>query len=144
MVRDNRHDSAYLYGAICPAHGVGAAVIMPAANTEGMNEHLKEISSQVAPGAHAALICDGAGWHQSSEKLCVPDNISLVLLPPYTPELNPMENVWEYLRANKLCSRVWHTFEAIVQACKRGGDFLITDPDRIRSIGTRDWACVIL
>ena len=109
-----------------------------------MNEHLKEISSQVAPGAHAALICDGAGWHQSSEKLCVPDNISLVPLPPYTPKLNPMENVWEYLRANKLCSRVWDTYEAIVQACKRSWDFLITDPDRIRSIGTRDWACVIL
>jgi hypothetical protein len=144
MVRDNRHDSAYLYGAICPERGVGAAVIMPAANTEGMNEHLKEISSQVAPGAHAALICDGAGWHQSSEKLCVPDNISLVPLPPYTPELNPMENVWEYLRANKLCSRVWETYEAIVQACKQAWDFLITDPDRIRSIGTRDWACVTL
>ena len=144
MVRDNRHDSAYLYGAICPSRAVGAAIIMPAANAEGMNEHLKEISTQVTPGAHAALICDGAGWHQTGGKLQVPDNITLVPLPPYAPELNPMENVWEYLRANKLCSLVWDTYETIVQACKRAWDFLIADPDRIRSIGTRGWACVNL
>lgn len=144
MVRDNRHDSAYLYGAICPARGVGAAIIMPAASAEGMNEHLKEISTQVTPGAHAALICDGAGWHQTGEKLRVPDNITLVPLPPYAPELNPMENVWEYLRANKLCSLVWDSYETIVQACKRAWDFLITDPGRICSIGTREWACVSL
>lgn len=143
MVRDNRHDSAYLYGAICPDRGVGAAIIMPAANTEAMNEHLKEISTQVMPRAHAALICDGAGWHKSSE-LRVPDNMTLIPLPPYAPELNPMENVWEYLRANKLCNCAWDTYEAIIQACKQAWDFLITDPDRIRSIGIRDWACVSL
>jgi hypothetical protein len=61
MVRDNRHESAYLFGAICPVRGVGAAIIMPAVNTEAMNEHLKEISAQVAQGAHAVLIVDGAG-----------------------------------------------------------------------------------
>ena len=116
MVRDNRHDSAYLYGAICPSRGVGAAIIMPAANAEGMNQHLKEISTQVTPGAHAALICDGAGWHQTGDKLQVPDNVTLVPLPAYAPELNPMENVWEYLRANKLCNLVWDTYETIVQA----------------------------
>jgi hypothetical protein len=53
MVRDNRHDSAYIFGAICPARAVGAAVLMPAANVEAMTEHLKEISTQIAPGAHA-------------------------------------------------------------------------------------------
>jgi hypothetical protein len=67
--------------------------IVPAANAEGMNEHLKEISTQVASGAHAALVCDGAGWHQMGEKLQVPDNITLIPLPPYAPELNAMENV---------------------------------------------------
>jgi len=142
MVRDNRHDSAYLYGAICPARGLGAAIIMPAANTEGMNEHLKEISTQVAQGAHALLICDGAGWHQIGGALKVPDNITLLQLPPYAPELNPVENVWAYLRANKLCNRVWDTYEDIVEACRKAWAFLIEDPDRIRSIGTRAWACV--
>ncbi len=132
----------YLFGAICPDRGVGAAVIMPAANTEAMNEHLKEISAQVLPGAHAVLICDGAGWHQRGKKLAVPGNITLIPLPPYSPELNAMENVWQYLRGNKLSLLIWDSYEAIVAACKEAWDFLVGDPDRIRSIGTRNWACV--
>ena len=107
MVRDNRHDSAYLFGAICPARGVGAAVVMSAVNAEAMNEHLAEISTQVARGAHAVSILDGAGWHQTGGRLHIPDNITLLPLPPYAPELNPMENVWEYLRGNKLSRLVW-------------------------------------
>jgi len=142
MVRDVRHDSAYLFGAICPDRGVGAAIIMPTVNTEAMNEHLKEISAQVTAGVHAILICDGAGWHQTGGALNVPKNITLLSLPPYSPELNPMENVWEYLRANKLCGLVWDSYEAIVEACKTAWDFLINDPERIRSIGTREWAQV--
>ena len=112
MVRDNRHDTAYIFGAICPARGVGAAIITPAANTDYMNLHLQEISTQLAPGAIAALICDGAGWHQRSGGLELPDNIVLLPLPPYAPELNPMENVWDYLRANKLSGRVWKDYDA--------------------------------
>ena len=68
-----------------------------------MNLHLAEISTQVALGAHAELICDGAGWHRKGELLNIPENMTLLPLPPYSPELNPMENVWDYLRQNKLC-----------------------------------------
>jgi transposase len=75
-------------------------------------------------------------------RLIVPDNITLLHLPPYAPELNPMENVWEYLRANKLSRLVWDNYDAIVAACRDGWNFLVEDPDRIRSIGHRDWACV--
>ena len=142
MVRDNRHDSAYVLGAICPARAVGAAIIMPTVNAEAMSEHLKEISTQVARRAHAVLIVDGAGWHQTGGKLIVPNNITLLPLPPYAPELNPMENVWEYLRANKLCALVWDTYDAIVHACRDAWKFLVDDPDRIQSIGIREWACV--
>ena len=142
MVRDNRHDSAHLFGAICPSRGVGAAIIMPAVNTEAMSIHLQEISSQVAPGAQAVLILDGAGWHQRGGDLVVPENITLLSLPPYAPELNPMENVWDYLRGNKLCALVWDSYDAIVEACQKAWRFLVDDPGRIRSIGTREWACV--
>lgn len=84
-VRDNRHDSAHIFGAICPARGVGAAMIMPAPNTEGMNEHLKEISTQIAPSPIAVVICDGAGWHQRGKDLIVPDNIRLLSLSHRLP-----------------------------------------------------------
>jgi len=131
MVRDNRHTSAYLFGAICPDRAVGAAIIMPCVNAEAMSEHLKEISTQVAPGARAVLLCDGAGWHQTGGRLRVPDNITLLPLPSYSPELNPM-----------LCGLLWDSYEAIVDACTGAWHFLINDPERIRSIGSRIWACV--
>ena len=144
MVRDNRHGSVYLFGAICPERAVGAAIIMPAVNTEAMNEHLNEISGQVVPGAHAVLVCDGAGWHQKGRRLRVPGNFTLLNLSPYAPELNPMENVWAYLRATKLCALVWDRCDAIVDACKCAWHFLVNDPARIQSIGLRDWAWVNL
>jgi transposase len=117
MVRDTRHDTAYIFGAVCAVRAVGAAIIAPAANTECMNLHLAEISAQVAPGAKAVVICDGAGWHQGSAELALPKNVVLMPLPPYAPELNRMENVWDYLRANKLSAGVWDTYEEIQQAC---------------------------
>lgn len=143
-VRDNRRDSVYLFGALCPSRAIGAAIIMPAANSEAMSEHLAEIGTQIATGAHAVLLCDGAGWHQNGGRLAVPNNITLLPIPPYSPELNPMENVWDYLRGNKLSHLVWDSYEAIIDACAQAWRFLIDDPDRIRSIAQRDWACVNL
>jgi transposase len=141
-VRDNRRDSAYLFGALCADRAVGAAIIMPAANRQAMTEHLTEISTQVSPGAHAILVCDGAGWHRGTDALKVPDNITLLSLPSYSPELNPMENVWDYLRGNMLSHRVWDTYDAILDACAKAWRFLIGDPVRIRSIAHRHWAWV--
>lgn len=142
MVRDNRHSSVHIFGAICPARAIGAAIIMPVVNTEAMNHHLKEIAHQVATDAHALLICDGAGWHRPGDRLIVPANITLMPLPPYAPELNPMENVWDYLRGNKLSSLVWDGYDAMLNACEDAWNFLANDPERIASIGTRSWACV--
>ncbi len=142
MVRDNRHDSAYIFGAICPERRVGAAVITPSVNTECMSLHLAEISTQITPGSIGAIICDGAGWHAQGRTLKVPGNIVLVPLPSYAPELNSMENVWEYLRGNKLSAGVWDTYEEIVAACADAWNWLMGDPERIRSIGAREWATV--
>src|SRR5206468_2394393 len=75
----------------------GPALVLPFANADMMNLHLAEISANVAPGAHAVLIVDGAGWHQTGDKVRVPDNITLLRLSPYSPELNPVENIWAYL-----------------------------------------------
>ena len=138
-LRDRRYEWAYLFGAICPERGVGAAVIMPAVNIEAMNEHLAEISQCVSVGAIALLVLDGAGWH-NSPRLKVPDNIVLLPLPPYSPELNPVENVWEYLRGNFLSHRVWDTYEEIMEACRDAWNKLMQMPERIASITRRTWA----
>jgi hypothetical protein len=121
MVRDNRHDTAYIFGAICPARAVGAAMTTPAANTECMNLHLAGIGAQVAKGAVAAVICDGAGWHQRAGGLERPENIVLLPPPPCSPEPNPMEHVWEYLRPNKFSAGVWNSYDEILDACARPG-----------------------
>jgi hypothetical protein len=142
MGRDNRHTSAYIFGAICPDRAVGAAIIMPYVNAEAINLHLMEISTQVTPGVHAMLICDGAGWYQQGGRLVVPDNITLLPLPPYCPELNSMENAWAYLRQNKLCATVCNSYSQILHACQTAWLFLINDPKQIRSIGTRQWGQV--
>ena len=99
MLRDNRHDSVHIFDAISPTRGVGAAITMPAANTEAMNENLTGISTQVAADVHCLLACDGAGWHQKGEQLIIPDNITMLPLPPSAPKPNPMENAWGYCGA---------------------------------------------
>lgn len=89
---DQRTAWAYLFGAICPAEGKGARLVMPFCDTEAMQAHLAEISAMVARGAHAVLLLDQAGWHLAGA-LNVPANITLLPLPPRSPELNPVENV---------------------------------------------------
>ncbi len=140
-VRDRRFTWAYLFGAVCPARGTGAAVIMPDVNVEAMNERLAEISQCVSVGAIALVVLDGAGWH-NSPRLMLPDNVVLLPLPPYAPELNPVENIWQYLRQNHLSHRVWQTYQQIIDACRDAWNSLIADPAQIMSIATRDWAKV--
>jgi hypothetical protein len=140
-VRDHRCTWAWLFGAACPGRGVGAAVVLPHVNVEAMDIHLAEIGRRVAEGAHAVLVLDGAGWH-TSPKLRVPDNVTLLPLPRYSPELNPVENIWEYLRANFLSHRVWDSYDAIVDACCSAWAALMGTPERAASITTRTWAQV--
>ena len=138
---DQRYDNAYLFGAICPARGVGAALALPYADTDMMQLHLDEISLAVAEGAYAVLLLDRAGWHTTS-KLDVPDNITPVFLPSRAPELNPVENVWQYLRQNWLSNTVFENYDAIVDAACKAWRNLIAQPETITSIGMREWAHV--
>jgi hypothetical protein len=139
--RDTRYQWAYLFGAVCPARGAAAGLVLPCVNTAAMNAHLAEIARSVAPGAHALLILDGAGWH-GARHLKVPDNITLLPLPPYAPELNPVENVWAYLRANRLAISVFDTYDDIVEACCKAWNCFTNDPAAITSITSRNWAQV--
>ena len=136
---DQRYDSTYLFGAICPTRCAGAALVLPKANTEAMQLHLDEISKSVAPRAHAVVLMDRAGWH-STGKLNAPKNLSIILLPPKSPELNPVENVWQYLRSNYLSNRIFRDYNAIADAACEAWNALVRQPQTITSIGMRDWA----
>lgn len=127
---------------MCPARGTGAALVLPTVNAETMSLHLNEISRSVRPDAHAVVILDGAGWHQTGGRLDVPENITLLPLPPYAPELNPVENIWQFFRQNLLSARVWDSYDAILDACCHAWNSLIETPARIASIATREWAKV--
>jgi transposase len=99
-----------------------------------MSMHLAEIGRRVAPGAHAALVIDGAGYHVAT-RLAVPRNITLVRLPPYAPELNPVENVREYLRGNKLAITLFEaTTTSSTNPAPRGASSPTTRTRRINHI----------
>ena len=102
---------------------------------------IAEIAKAVAPGAHAVSVLDGAGWH-GAKALKRPDNITLLPLPPYAPELNPIEYVWQYLRANKLAITVFDSYDEIVDKCCEAWNFFAECPNTISSITSRDWATV--
>ncbi|WP_370007157.1 IS630 family transposase [Sinorhizobium fredii] len=136
---DQRTMWAYIFGAVCPRKGKGAGLVLPYCDTEAMQQHLAEISQAVDEGAHAVLILDQAGWHVTP-KLKVPDNITLMFLPPRSPELNPVENVWQFLRDNWLSNRIFKDYDDIVAHCCAAWNKLVDQPWKIMSIGLREWA----
>ena len=104
-----------------------------------MQWHLEEIAAQVTPGAHGVLLLDQAGWH-TTPKLAVPPNITLLPLPPRSPELNPVENIWQFLRDNWLSNRVFKSYDDIVALSCHAWNNLTEQPWKIMSIGTQQWA----
>jgi transposase len=104
-----------------------------------MNLRLAEISEMVEPGRHAVLLLDQAGGHLSGD-VAVPDNITLLPLPPKCPELNVMENVWRFMRDNWLSNRILQDHDDIVAHSCHHWNRLIDQPWRIMSIGLREWA----
>ena len=137
-VRQQQFESAYLYGAVCPATGTTEAIIAPHANSEYMWEHLTLISEATESGRHALVIMDGAGWHQQdlTEDF---DNLSILKLPPYSPELNPIEQVWQWLRQNELANRCFSGYDDIVEQCSIAWNRFIAEPERVIQLCSRRW-----
>jgi transposase len=136
---DLRTASTYIFGAICPKEGKAVGLILPKCNIEAMQLHLDEIVKDIEPGRHAVLMLDKAGWH-TSPKLDVPGNLTLLPLPAKCPELNPVENVWEFMRDNWLSNRIFLNYDDIVDHCCDAWNKLRNQPWRVMSIGLRDWA----
>ena len=137
--QDQRTVSTYIFSAICSATGSTAGLVLPWCNTEGMGLHLAEVTKRVTPGNHCVLLVDQAEWH-IWERLIVPSTITIVPLPAKCPELNPVENVWQFMRGNWLSNRVFASYTAIVDHYCDAWNRLADQPWRVMSIGLREWA----
>jgi hypothetical protein len=138
-VREHRFASAHLFGAVCPARDAGVALVLPEVSTAAMNLFLAELARAVPRDAHAVLVLDRAGWHVSAD-LMVPGNLTLARLPPYSPELNPVETVWLYLRERWLSHRVLAGgYAAVVDAACAAWNALLAEPGRLRSLTSYPW-----
>ena len=138
-LREHRYASAHLFGAVCPERDAGVALVLPEVSTRAMGLFLAELSRAVPAGTHAVVVLDRAGWHVSAA-LVVPANLTLAHLPPYSPELKPVETVWLYLRERWLSHRVLEGgYEAVVDAACAAWNALRAEVGRLRSLTNYPW-----
>jgi len=135
---DKRFASAYLFAAVEPATGTEVALVLPTVSTAAMSQFLAKLSASLAPDAHAVLVLDQAGRH-GARALVIPDTITLVPLPPYSPELNPVERLWLYLRERYLSHRLLDDHDAVVDARCHAWRALTQEPGRIQSLTSYPW-----
>jgi transposase len=127
---------AYLFAAVNPLTGASSALIAPTVNTHYMNEHLRFIGREAGPDAHVVLVLDNAGWHVA-KALAVPENVTLLFLPPYSPALNGAERIWHYLRMRYLSNRIYTDYDHVFEAIKSAWNSLA--PDRLKSLTRSSW-----
>lgn len=114
-VRQTRYEWVYLYTAVEPTTGDSAALVAPNVDTGTMNQFLQIVDAERKSDEHIVLIMDQAGWHKSKQ-LQMPQGITGLLLPPYSPELNPVENLWHYLRSHYLANRTYENYDDLLNA----------------------------
>jgi transposase len=132
-VRQTGFTSLYVLAAICAATGAMSALIMPELNTAVVNLFLEQFAQELPAGVHAVLIWDGAGFHTGAE-LVVPSNVSLIQLPPYSPELNPVENLWHYLRAHHWSNRPYRDYDELQEEAVRSLCAVREDTETIKTV----------
>jgi transposase len=114
-VRQTKYEWCYLYAAVEPATGESAALIAPNVDSGTMKQFLKILDAERKADEHIVLIMDGAGWHKS-KAISLPAGITVLLLPAYSPELNPVENLWHYLPSHYLSNRAYENDDQLFDA----------------------------
>ena len=135
-VRQTEYGYLWVVGAVCPATGHAEGLLTPRLNTAVVNIFLEQFSRTLAADEHAVVIWDGAGFHTSGA-LRAPANVSVVQLPAYSPELNPVENLWHYLRSHYLSNRVYADYDALLDAGTEA--YRTLTPALIRSVCRCDY-----
>ena len=136
MIRQTEYEWVYVFGAVNPASGKSSALLAPTVNTDYMNHHLRFISEQAGKDVHVVLVLDRAGWH-IAKALEVPTNITLLHLPPYSPELNPVERLWAYIKSHYLSNRIYKNYQEIFDVTRDAWNKITQD--RFKSICHTSW-----
>jgi hypothetical protein len=137
-VADQRYTFAYIYGAVEPNTDQAFALVLPEVNTPCMQLYIDAFSETIAADEHVALFIDQAGWHVAND-LKFPDNITPLSLPPYSPEFNPVERVWEFLKERYLSHRLHDDYEAIVDAACIAWNKTKNETGRLTSLTWLPW-----
>jgi len=132
-IRQTQYDYLYVFSAVCPRSGDACGLISPHVNTDVMNAFLGQFSRELPDDAHAVMVLDRAGWHTST-KLKVPANVTLLHLPPKSPELNPVENLWHYLRSHYWSNRLYATWDDLKHAAAAAWRMVCLQPKLIQSV----------
>lgn len=137
-VQQQQFDYAYLFGAVCINTGEAEAIVSPLSNMDVMREHLNLISDATPMGKHSVIIMDQASWHQSYLGKEY-SNVTILHIPPYSPELNPIEQVWSWLRQNELANRCFDSYEDIVDSICTAWNRFVENKSRVISLCFRHW-----
>jgi transposase len=132
-VRQTQYDYLYVLTAACPGSGQSVGLISPTLNAKVINLFLAQMSRELPPEVHAVMVWDGAGYHTAGE-MKIPQNITLLKLPPYAPELNPIENLWHYLRSHHWSNRFYQDYHALFDAAVEAWRKVCLDADRIKTV----------
>jgi transposase len=135
-LRQTKYQWVYLWAAVEPATGASAAMITPTVDTGLMSQFLAGLGGMLKEDEHAVLAMDNAGWHVA-KTLKVPENVTLLFLPPYSPELNPVERLWAYLRSHQLSNRVYQDYDELLKATDRA--WLTLDETTLKSVCGCPW-----
>jgi transposase len=138
LIRQQQFESAYIFGAACPVRDEAVGLVMPYVNTEAMLIHLEHISAKIPKGRHGVIVLDKATWH-TTKRLKKFANLSLLPLPPASPELNPTEQVWQALRDESLANRCYKDYDDIIKACCEAWNMFVDVPNRVRNLCLRSW-----
>jgi DDE superfamily endonuclease len=132
-IRQTQYDYLYVFTAVAPETGDACGLISAHVNTDVMNAFLQQFSRELPADVHAAMVLDRAGWHVAGA-LQVPENITLIHLPPKSPELNPVENLWHYLRSHFWSNRLYDTWDALRSAATDAWRRVCLVPKLVQSI----------
>ena len=132
-VKQTRYDWVYVLGAACPESGKTAGLISPHLNTDVVNVFFEQMAQEIEEGVHVVMIWDQAGYHTSG-KLKIPDNITPIVLPPYSPELNPIENLWHFLRCHHWANRAYDDYDELRYAACDAWQNVCLDQQTIQTV----------